>query len=60
MPNAFASYPSGEWKSTAQQVKQLLTTEEYESARASTPNAHYTSPQVIDAVWKGMEHDGVA
>ncbi len=59
MPNAFASFPSGEWKSTAQQVKQLLTPEEYESARASTPNAHYTSPQVIDAVWKGMEHLGL-
>jgi hypothetical protein len=28
-------------------LKELLTDEEYESARASTPNAHFTSPMVI-------------
>jgi len=54
MPNAFAHYPPAEWKGIAQEVSQLLTPEEYESARASTPNAHFTSPQVIEAVWDAM------
>ena len=33
-------------------LKELLTDEEYESARASTPNAHFTSPMVIEAMWE--------
>jgi type I restriction-modification system DNA methylase subunit len=40
-------------------VKELLTDKEYESARASTPNAHYTSPQVIEAIWSGLHHMGL-
>ena len=28
-------------------LRALTTDEEYEAARASTPNAHYTSPEVI-------------
>jgi len=59
MPNAFAPWPPSEWKSIAQEVKQLLSPEEYESARASTPNAHYTSPQVIEAIWDGMQRLGL-
>jgi hypothetical protein len=40
-------------------VKELLTDEEYESARASTPNAHFTSPQVIEAIWSGLHRLGL-
>ncbi len=36
-----------------------LTDDEYESARASTPNAHFTSPMVISAIWDGLRHMGV-
>jgi hypothetical protein len=36
----FGHYPSPEWRNTAGAVKELLTGDEYESARASTPNAH--------------------
>ncbi len=36
----------------------MLGAEEYASARASTPNAHYTSPEVIHAIWKAMERFG--
>ena len=36
-----------------------LTDDEYESARASTPNAHFTSPMVIKAIWDGLAHMGV-
>ncbi len=59
MPNAFSPYPTGEWKSVANEVRQLLNDEEYESARASTPNAHFTSPEVITAVWDAMQRLGL-
>src|SRR5205085_2742786 len=57
--NVFGYTPPGEWRSTADAVKELLTDEEYESARASTPNAHYTSPQVIEAICRGLHHLGI-
>jgi N12 class adenine-specific DNA methylase len=48
-----------EWKETARQVQELLTSEEWESAKASTPNAHFTSPLVIRAIWEGIERLGI-
>ncbi len=48
-----------EWRSAAQAVKALLTEQEYESARATTPNAHFTSPLVISAIWEGLQKLGV-
>jgi N12 class adenine-specific DNA methylase len=48
-----------EWKETARQVRELLTSEEWESAKASTPNAHFTSPMVIRAIWEGMQRLGI-
>jgi adenine-specific DNA methylase len=59
MPNAFASLPHRDWQSVADELKDLLKTEEYASARASTPNAHYTSPEVIQAIWQAMEQFGL-
>jgi hypothetical protein len=37
----------------------LLTAEEYASARASTPNAHFTSPLVISGIWNALERLGL-
>lgn len=48
-----------EWDKPAQELRQLLTDEEYESARASTPNAHFTSPMVIKAIWEALQHMGL-
>ena len=59
MPNVFGHYPPDEWRSTAEAVKELLTDDEFESARASTPNAHFTSPQVIEAIWNGLQRLGL-
>jgi len=56
----FGHHPTPEWKNTAESVRQLLNSEEYESARASTPNAHFTSPEVIEAIWSGLHRLGVA
>src|SRR5579863_3839073 len=59
MPNVFGHIPPGEWRNTAGAVKELLTGPEFESARASTPNAHFTSPAVIDAIWTGLQRIGL-
>jgi N12 class adenine-specific DNA methylase len=59
MPNVFGYASPDEWRSTADALKELLTAEEYQSARASTPNAHFTSPQVIEAIWTGLRHLGL-
>lgn len=59
MPNVFGYIPPSEWKSTAGAVKELLSGPEFESARASTPNAHFTSPMVIDAIWTGLQRLGL-
>ncbi|MEO7328871.1 MAG: DEAD/DEAH box helicase family protein, partial [Minicystis sp.] len=40
-------------------LRAALTDEEYDSARASTPNAHYTSKEVVDAVWAAVKRLGV-
>src|SRR6266568_5899404 len=48
-----------EWNAVATDLEQLLTSEEYESARATTPNAHFTSPLVIQAIWDGLEKLGL-
>ncbi len=59
MPNAFAPQPSREWQPVADELKDLLSAEEYASARASTPNAHYTSPEVVQAIWQAVERFGL-
>ncbi len=47
-----------EWGNEYIQLKELLEPEEYELARASTLNAHYTSPTVIQAMYKCLERMG--
>ncbi len=59
MPNAFAPQPPRDWQSVADELKDVLSAEEYASARASTPNAHYTSPEVVQAIWQAMERFGL-
>lgn len=59
LPNAFSYFPPQEWKAIARETQELLTPEEYESARASTPNAHFTSPLVIEGIWDGMNRLGL-
>ena len=60
MPNVFNHYyPPEHLAGAARDIKALLTETEYQSAKASTPNAHYTSPIVINAIWDGLRHIGV-
>ena len=46
------------WASEYQELKSLLSAEEYDSARESTLNAHYTSPVIIKAIYDAMEKMG--
>ena len=46
------------WASEYQELKSLLSAEEYDSARESTLNAHYTSPVIIKAIYDVMERMG--
>ncbi len=47
------------WNEIASELEPLLSDKEYTAARASTPNAHFTSPLVIEAIWDGLERFGV-
>jgi len=55
----FDWYPLPEWKQTAEELKATLSEDELESAKASTPNAHFTSPIVIAAIWDAMKRLGL-
>ena len=46
------------WDAEYSELKELLTPEEYAAARASTLNAHYTSPTVIRAIYEAVEQMG--
>jgi N12 class adenine-specific DNA methylase len=59
MPGAFEPQLSRDWQGTARELREILSPEEYASARASTPNAHFTSPEVIQAIWQAMERFGL-
>ena len=47
-----------EWAFEYAQLKAELTDEEYKAARASTLNAHYTSPTIIRAMYQAIENMG--
>jgi predicted O-methyltransferase YrrM len=58
MPQAFAEVPPDDWRNENQQIRNLLDKEEFEAARASTLNAHYTPSDVIKAMYAGLERLG--
>ncbi len=47
---------NGKWSKEYNELKELLTPEEYESARSTTLNAHFTSPTVIKAIYQAIEN----
>ena len=60
IPEVFDESKS-EWSKEYAELKALLTPGEYEAARGSTLNAHYTSPAVIRAIYEavgGMGFEG--
>ena len=57
LPQAF-DVENSSWQKEYQQLKSLLTDEEYAAARGSTLNAHYTSPVVIRAMYEALDSMG--
>ncbi len=57
VPEAFDPSKTA-WAKEYAELKELLAPEEYEAARASTLNAHYTSPMVIRAIYEAVEQMG--
>ena len=47
-----------DWSKEYTELKETLTPEEYTAARASTLNAHYTSPTVIRAIYDALGNMG--
>jgi N12 class adenine-specific DNA methylase len=46
------------WREERQALTDLLTAEEWDAARATTLNAHYTSEAVINGIWSALQHLG--
>ena len=46
------------WHSEHQQAKEIMTEPEYMSARASTLDAFYTPPEIVQAIYSGLEKAG--
>ena len=57
LPDAFDPEKPA-WAAEYSELKELLTPEEYAAARASTLNAHYTSPTIIKAIYEAVERMG--
>ena len=57
IPDAFDE-SKGDWAKECAELKAALTPEEYEAARGSTLNAHYTSPTVIRAIYEALGNMG--
>src|SRR6266536_3172794 len=57
MPQAFDAF-NPEWLKEREALRSELTGEEYEFARSTTLNAHYTSPVVIGAMYSAAERFG--
>jgi SAM-dependent methyltransferase len=52
-------YKDASWQSLGDELKSLLSSDEYESARRTTFNAFYTSPTVIAAMHEAVSRLGV-
>lgn len=47
-----------EFQKERDQFRSLVSKDEYEAARKSTRNAHYTSPDVVNAMWDALQYLG--
>ncbi len=49
---------NAQWSREFAELKELLTEDEYETARQSTQYAHYTSREIINGIYAGMQRMG--
>ena len=57
MPQVF-DVDSANWRKEQIQLSEILSDEEHRSARATTLNAHYTAPVVIQAMYQAAQRFG--
>jgi N12 class adenine-specific DNA methylase len=57
LPQVFDAW-NEEWATQREQLEQFLTPAEFDSARATTLNAHYTPPVVIHAMYAALQRFG--
>ena len=57
VPQLFSA-TTPEWQQAQEKLKSLISEEEFEQARRSTTNAHYTDDVYVDAIWKALQHLG--
>lgn len=61
IPQAFkkpdGTYAEG-WEARAKKLESVLTKDELAAARRSTQDAHYTAPDVVQAIWSAVEQLG--
>ena len=57
LPDAFDETKSS-WETEYQELKSVLTPEEYAAARESTLNAHYTQPVIIESMYQVLQNLG--
>ena len=57
LPDAFDESKAS-WSDEYQELKDLLTKEEYAAARESTLNAHYTQPVIIESMYQVLQNLG--
>ena len=58
LPQVFADEPPSSWQKESGKLKTLLKPVDWDSARASTLNSHYTSPEIIQSIYHGLERLG--
>ena len=58
IPQAFES-TNERWAAEYAELKDLLTPEEYDAARSSTLNAHYTAPVIIQSMYEAVGRMGL-
>ena len=57
-PPVFAWQAGTDWEAERERLKSLLTKSQYETARASTLNAHYTAVTVVAGIYEAVERLG--
>lgn len=57
LANALTPGKSG-WEQQYEEIKSLLTDEEFQAAQESTLTAYYTEQSIISHIYKGLEHFG--
>jgi N12 class adenine-specific DNA methylase/predicted O-methyltransferase YrrM len=58
IPQVFDPTGNEDWEEERAALESMLTEEEFEAARSSTLNAHYTSPEIIQAMYTALERFG--